>query len=111
MVLVEHSRNSPNFTCLYLVDPATYRDTTRNGLLCPQESDVILDGRVELWKGQEIKTRHLVGCFRAQVVLDDGARVLVLEGKHTTASMLDDVDLVGAKELLRDDETTKSLSG
>jgi hypothetical protein len=44
-----------------------------------------------------------------KVLLDNANRVLVLERQHPTASMLHQHNLVGAQQLLRDDDTSKRV--
>lgn len=68
---------------------------------------IINHALLQLGEGQEIN----VAGISTQAFLEDTPDIIVAEGEHTTVSVVDDVDLVGAEELLRDGKGAQSIRG
>lgn len=69
---------------------------------------------LQIWKRLEVRPKRgfrLFGGVRPEVSGRDIEGVLVLEGQHAAAGVLDEDDFLGAEELLGDDEGAEGVAG
>src|SRR5215210_1707913 len=82
-------------------------DVTRDERGGQKESDVLLHTFLYVRKRQEID-RAGIG---TNVLLDLGVKIRIVEGEHAAVGMMDDGNLIGAEQALRDDERAEGVPG